>query len=322
MKKLFALITAAVMAAGIVGGCSKAAKTDDTVINTAMLKGPTGIGAVELMERSGLGETEGSYNISVAAAADDVTAKILSGEIDIAAVPTNLASVLYNKTEGGVTVLAVNTLGVLYVLENGDTVHSVSDLSGKTIYSSGQGAVPEYVLDYILEKNGVNDVNVEYMGEHAEVASALAGGTADIALLPEPNVTAVTMKNENTRIALDLTEEWNKISGYDMAMGCLIVRNEFLNEHSDAVDTFLKEYAQSIEYVNSNISKAAELVEKYGIMASAKAAEKAVPNCNIVYIDGNEMKDMLTGFFGVLYEAEPKAVGGKMPENDFYYVKK
>ena len=322
MKKIFAFIAAAVMTAGLLGGCSGAAYTDGTAVNIAMLKGPTGIGAVELMEKSESGETEGSYNITVAAAADDVTAKILSGEIDIAAVPTNLASVLYNKTEGGVTALAVNTLGVLYVLENGDTVHSVADLSGKTIYSSGQGAIPEYVLNYILEKNGVTDANVEYMGEHAEVAAAIAGGTADIVLLPEPNVTAATMKNEGTRIALDLTEEWNKISGNHMAMGCLIVRNEFLKEHRDSVDTFLKEYAESIGYVNSNISKAAELVEKYGIMASAKAAETAIPNCNIVYIDGNEMKDMLTGFFGVLFEAEPKAVGGKLPENDFYYVNK
>ena len=284
-----------------------------------MLKGPTGIGAVELMEKSENGAAEGNYNISVASAADDVTAKIISGEVDIAAVPTNLAAVLYNKTEGGISVIGVNTLGVLYVVENGDSINSINDLSGKTVYSSGQGAVPEYVMDYVLEKNNVTDVDIEYMSEHAEGATAMADGTANIALLPEPNVTAVTMKNPDLRIALDMTEEWNKVSDSDLAMGCVIVRNDFLNEQEGAVKTFIKEYAESIDYVNSNVSDAAQLVEKYEIMASAAAAEKAIPNCNIVFEDGENMKAMLNGLYDVLYNANPKAVGGSIPSEDFYY---
>ncbi|MDD5945517.1 MAG: ABC transporter substrate-binding protein [Clostridia bacterium] len=335
MKKILALITAAVLAAGVFAGCTdnkadnaetvqndenteESALNDDTVLNAVMLKGPTGIGAVELMEKSADGETVGNYNITVTSASDEITGKILSGEVDIAAVPTNLAAVLYNKTEGGVTVLGVNTLGVLYVLENGDSINSVSDLSGKTIYSSGQGAVPEYVLNYILDKNGVTDADVVYVSEHAEAAAAIADGTADIAVLPEPNVTAVMMKNENIRIALDLTEEWNKVSDNDMAMGCIIVRNEFLNEHKDLVDAFVGDYRDSIEYVNNNVDDAAALVEKYEIMASAAAAQKAIPNCNICYIDGLEMQNILEGFYSVLYAAEPKSVGGKLPDAGFY----
>lgn len=316
MKKLISYVALAVTALSVFTGCASSSKTE---INVGVIKGPTGIGTVELMEKSEKGETEGLYNISVAASADEVNGKIAKGELDIAAVPTNVAPLLYNKDNGAYSVLAVNTLGVLYVLENGNTVNSVQDLSGKTIYMAGQGAVPEYVINYILEKNGIDDTEIVFMTEHTEAAAALADGRADIVILPEPNVTAAMMQNENIRIALDLTEEWKNVSGNDMAMGCIIVRNDFLKDNKEAVDTFLDEYEDSIEYVNENTAEAAQLVEKYGIMASAKAAEKAIPNCNIVYIDGDEMENILSDFYGVLYEANPKSIGGTLPGADFYY---
>lgn len=316
MKKLISYAALAVTALSVFTGCASSSKTE---INVGVIKGPTGIGAVELMEKSEKGETEGLYNISVAASPDEVNGKIAKGELDIAAVPTNVAPLLYNKDNGAYSVLAVNTLGVLYVLENGNTVNSVQDLSGKTIYMAGQGAVPEYVINYILEKNGIDDTEIVFMTEHTEAAAALADGRADIVILPEPNVTAAMMQNENIRIALDLTEEWKNVSGNDMAMGCIIVRNDFLKDNKEAVDTFLDEYEDSIEYVNENTADAAQLVEKYGIMASAKAAEKAIPNCNIVYIDGDEMENILSDFYGVLYEANPKSIGGNLPGADFYY---
>lgn len=335
MKKKLSLLIAVMIAIGVLAGCSpkesaadgngavQAEQTeDDVAINVAMLKGPTGIGAVELMEKSETGETEGNYNITVSSAPDDVTSKIISGELDIAAVPTNLAAVLYNKTEGNVSVLAINTLGVLYVLENGDNINSVSDLSGKTIYSSGQGAVPEYVMNYLLEQNGVTDAVIEYKSEHAEAAAAIADGTAQIALLPEPNVTAAMMKNADLRVALDITDEWNKVSDSELAMGCVIVRDDFLNEHEDAVKTFLNEYKESIDFVNNNAEEASQLVEKFEIMASAQAAQKAIPNCNIVFIDGTEMEKDLNGLYDVLYAANAKAVGGGVPDKDFYYENK
>ena len=316
MKKLISYVALAVTALSVFTGCASSSKTE---INVGVIKGPTGIGTVELMEKSEKGETEGLYNISVAASADEVNGKIAKGELDIAAVPTNVAPLLYNKDNGAYSVLVVNTLGVLYVLENGNTVNSVQDLSGKTIYMAGQGAVPEYVINYILEKNGIDDTEIVFMTEHTEAAAALADGRADIVILPEPNVTAAMMQNENIRIALDLTEEWKNVSGNDMAMGCIIVRNDFLKDNKEAVDTFLDEYEDSIEYVNENTAEAAQLVEKYGIMASAKAAEKAIPNCNIVYIDGDDMKNILSDFYGVLYEANPKSIGGTLPGADFYY---
>lgn len=321
MKKLTSLFLTFILIISLIG-CSDKTGSSDTnePINITMLKGPTGIGSVQLIEKNENGESEGRYDINISAAADDAMAKIISGEADIAAVPTNIAPLLYNKTDGEVSVLAVNTLGVLYILENGNRINSIKDLENKTVYASGQGAVPEYVLNYLLEANGVENVNIIYMSEHAETASALADGRADIALLPEPNATAVMMKNSNVRIAVDINEQWRDSVESEMPMGCVVARNDFISENKEAVDLFLKEYKESIDYVNNNISDAAGLVEKYGIMASAEAAAKAIPNCNIVYKDGDEMKNMLEIFYDILCNADPKSVGGEIPPSEFYYA--
>ena len=319
MKKTASLILALVLEFSASGCSEKKTEIGNEPVNITMLKGPTGIGAVKLMEESEKNETDGNYNINVSAAADDAMAKIISGEVDIAAVPTNIAPLIYNKTNGNIEVLAVNTLGVLYIVENGDSIHTIEDLEGKTIYSSGQGAVPEYVLNYLLEKNNVENVNIVYMTEHAEVAAALADGRADIALLPEPNVTAVMMKNSEIRIAVDVNDEWKKTNGSELAMGCIVAGKQFIDENKEAVDKFLKEYSESIDYVNNNVPEAAELVEKYGIMASSDAAVKAIPNCNIVYKEKDEMKTMLESFYDLLYKANPKSVGGEIPDTELYY---
>jgi NitT/TauT family transport system substrate-binding protein len=292
-------------------------------INVAALKGPTGIGMVKLMEDGEKGESLNTYNFTIAAAPDEVVGKVASGEVDVAAVPTNVAATLYAKTEGKVEIMALNTLGVLYVLENGETINSVKDLSGKTLHASGQGATPEYVMNYILEKNGVTDCTIEWHGEHAELATLIASGEVELALLPEPNVTSVLMKSETTRVALDLTEEWNAVAGdeSELTMGCLIVRKDFAEENKKALNAFLEEYEASVEYVNSNVADAAQLVEKFGIMPAAAAAEKAIPNCNIVYVDGDEMKTSIEALYNVLFEANPKSIGGALPGEDFYYTK-
>lgn len=347
LRSITAFMAAALLAMSVLSGCSssnsqpsptekpeqtqKEEPQDDsqnqqaekTTIRVAMLKGPTGIGAVKLMEDAKQETTANDYQFQILSAPDDVVAKVVSKEVDVAAVPTNLAAVLYNKTDGGIQMAAVNTLGVLYLLENGDTIHSLKDLEGKTILASGQGATPEYVLNYLLDAAEVENVTVEYKAEHAELAALLASGQASIGLLPEPNVTAVLMKNENTRIALDFSQQWEdaKENNGALVMGGLIVRKEFLEENKEAFDKFLEEYQQSIEYVNTNIESAASLVEEYEIMANAKAAEKAIPNCNIVYLDGQQMKEDSQTFFDVLFEANPKSVGGKLPDDEFYYQK-
>mgnify|MGYP002442598856 CR=1 FL=1 len=282
---------------------------------------------VKLMDDSDNGDTGANhYNFTIAASPDEITPQIVQGNVDIAAVPANLASVLYNKEGVDVSVLAVNTLGVLYIVENGDSVQSVADLKGKTIYASGKGATPEYALNYMLTANGIDpekDVTIEYKSEHSECVAALAANEDAVAMLPQPFVTVAMTQNENIRVALDLTEEWEKASGDGdtkaaLITGVVIARNDFIEAHPDAVETFLQQYEASVNYVNDNVADAAVLVGNYDIVA-AQVAEKAIPECNITFIAGNDMKAKLSSYLGILFEQNPAAVGGALPNDDFYY---
>ena len=276
-----------------------------TDINMAVLSGPTGIGAVGLMEANDNGGTVNHYNFTVAAANDEVVAGLSSGEFDIAAVATNVALNLYNKTSGAVQLCALNTYGVLYILENGDSINSIQDLAGKTIFATGQGANPEYVLEYILTENGLDyytpssssgdapdpesEVGIEFMDSESLVAG-MASGEYDICMLPVPAVTSVMMQNADVRAALDLTEEWNKVAEEgQLTMGSVVVRTEFAQEHPEAVLRFLDEYAASIDSVTGDVEHAAQLCETYGIVPKAAVAAKAIPDCNLCCVTGEEM---------------------------------
>ena len=298
-----------------------------TEVNVAALKGPTAMVMVKLMDDSENGDTGANqYNFSILASPDELTPQIVQGNVDIAAVPANLASVLYNKEGVDVSVLAVNTLGVLYIVENGDSVQSVADLKGKTIYASGKGATPEYALNYMLTANGIDpekDVTIEYKSEHSECVAALAANEDAVAMLPQPFVTVAMTQNENIRVALDLTEEWENASTdgdtkATLITGVVIARNDFIEENPEAVATFLQQYEESVNYVNTNVADAAQLVGNYDIVAAA-VAEKAIPECNITFIAGSEMKEKLSSYLGVLYEQNPAAAGGALPNDDFYY---
>ena len=295
-----------------------------TTFRIAGLKGPTTMGMVKLMSDAEAGETHQDYQVTMYGAADEVVPLLVKGDIDLAAIPANLAANLYNQTEGKVQVAAINTLGVLYVVTTGDDVKSVEDLKGKTVYSTGKGTTPEYVLNYILKENGIDpekDLTVEYKSEATEVAAALqAADEGAIAVLPQPYVTAAQSQIEGLNVALKLTEEWNKVStDSDLVTGVLVASTEFIEQNEAAFEEFLKDYQASIEWVNSNTADAAELVANYGIVAKAPLAQKALPACNITYVDGAEMKTKLSGYLQVLFDQNPKAVGGAMPGDDFYY---
>ena len=338
MKRLIALAMSAVMMLSLTacaGGSeasssapegSSAVAEERAAVRVGGLKGPTAMGMVKLMEEDAAGTTANDYEFALAGSADEISPLLIKGELDIAAVPTNVASVLYNKTEGQVEILALNTLGVLYVVENGNTIQSVEDLRGKTIYSTGKGATPEYALNYILGENGLTagtDVTVEYKSEHSELASLLAAGQADLAVLPQPFVTSVLAKNPDVRIALNLTEEWDKVTedGSKLTMGALVVRKDFAESNPEAVRNFLKEYQASTQYVTdeANLDDAAALIEQYGII-SAAVAKQALPYCNIVCITGEEMRTAAEGFLSILAKANPQSVGGTLPAEDFYYI--
>lgn len=295
-----------------------------TTFRIAGLKGPTTMGMVKLMSDAEAGETHQDYQVTMYGAADEVVPLLVKGDIDLAAIPANLAANLYNQTEGKVQVAAINTLGVLYVVTTGDDVKSVEDLKGKTVYSTGKGTTPEYVLNYILKENGIDpekDLTVEYKSEATEVAAALqAADEGAIAVLPQPYVTAAQSQIEGLNVALNLTEEWNKVStDSDLVTGVLVASTEFIEQNEAAFEEFLNDYQASIEWVNSNTADAAELVANYGIVAKAPLAQKALPACNITYVDGAEMKTKLSGYLQVLFDQNPKAVGGAMPGDDFYY---
>lgn len=289
-------------------------------INVLAMKGPTAMGMTQLMDED---ETKGyPYEFSITASVDEIAPTVIKGETDIVCVPANLASVLYNKTEGGVKVLAINTLGILYICENGSTVTSMEDLRGKTIYASGKGATPEYALNYILEQNGIDpetDVTIEWKSEHSECLTALTANEGSVALLPQPFVTTAQMKTEGINVVIDITEEWDKLdNGSACLTGAVIARTEFIEQYPEVVAEFMDRYAESVEYVTTNVAEGAQLVGKYDIVPAA-VAEKAIPECNIVCITGAEMKEKLAGYLGVLYEQVPSSVGGALPADDFYY---
>lgn len=289
-------------------------------MKVAGLAGPTGVGMVKLMSDKDAGTAKNDYQFTVVSDPKEIVAGMLNSSYDIAACPVNLAATLYNKLEGNLQVLAVNTKGVLYVLENGNTINSFADLAGKKLYATGQGSTPEYILNYLLEKNGIADkVTVEYVESHDELASLAAAGKATIAMLPEPKVTAAMTKNADLRIALNLTEEFEKASGKTLIQGVIVAKKDFVTNNPDAVKMFLTEYKASIDYTASNLEDTAKLCETYGIIPKAAMAKKAIPNCNIAYIDGANMKTAVAANLQLFYDANPQSIGGKMPADDFYY---
>ena len=303
-------------------------------VNLGVLSGPTGMGAAKLMADNDAGTAKNHYNVTVETDNSAITTKLINGEYDIAAVATNLASTLYHKTNGGVQIAAINTLGVLYILGRGidDTVNSLADLQGKTILAFGQSANPEYVLDYLLTQNGLDpdaDVDIQWKGAADEVTAAMLAGEADFCMLPVPAATALQAKSEgNIQPVFDLSAEWDKLeNGSQLTMGCVVVRTEFAQAHPQAVKDFLEEYEDSIAYMTDELSLAVssnlnptQLLVNYGLLPSAGIAGKALPAANLVCITGEDMRDAIQGYYEVLFQADPKSIGGSIPDDAFYFL--
>lgn len=352
MKKLLSLFCVLTLTAALLAGCASntadsnaGAGADNNAsaaqepenspqtaaepidINIMALKGPTAMGMVQFMNEADTGAlTDNNYHFTITAVTDEASAALGSGTTDIAAIPANLASVLYHNTEGAVQVLAINTLGVVYIVERGDSIQSVEDLRGKTIYASGKGTTPEYALNYVLAQNGIDpaaDVTMEWKSEQAECLSALMADENAIAMLPQPFVTTAQTQSPDIRVALDLTEEWDKCqSGSEapstMVTGVVVARTAFVEQYPEAVAAFLDHYKESVDFVTGNTAEAAQLVGQYEIVP-AQVAEKALPECNITFMEGAEMQEKLSGYLAVLFEQNPQSVGGALPDDGFYY---
>lgn len=327
MKKIFLkkIIIIALLIMCLVANvaCGITKIDDELQINVSVLNGTTGFGMAKLMKDNVDNNTSLNYNFKVETDASVVTAALINGDIDIAALPTNAASVVYNKTQGGVKVLALNTLGVLYVVENGNSIKSLSDLDGKTIYCPAQN--PAFIMEYIAKQADINvTIDTTYAQPAALMQFIATSAEGTVAVLPEPVLSVAQSKNDKLNTVLDLTAEWNnKASDSQLVQGCVVVRTDFLEAHPKEVNQFLKDYEASVKYVNTNVSETANLVVELEIYAGAATiAEKAIPKCNIKFIDGEEMKIALSGFLAAMESVNPTSIGGKLPDNDFYYIYK
>lgn len=317
MKKIFAAVLAALLVV-MLAACASAEP-----VNVYALKGPTGIGMVGVMR-----DHADEYSFTLCGAPDEIVAAIASGSADIAAAPTNLAATLYKKTNGGVQLLALNTLGVLHVVSSDASIDSIDDLAGRKVYATGQASVPEYVINYILEQNGLTDkVEIEWVAEHSELATLLAAGEAEIGILPEPHVTSALMQNDKLAPVLDVTALFDEAAAKAgnenmvLSMGCVIVRKEFAEQNPDKVSAFLDAYKASVELVNSDAETASQLVEANGVMPKAAVAKRAIPNCHIVFVEGEEMRAQIEPLYELLFAANPASIGGQLPDDAFYYAR-
>lgn len=326
MRKVTAVALSFAMLGALLTGCGSGKAEEKVTVKVGALKGATTLGLLPLEDKAANGEAGENYEFSMMTAADELLPMMIKGELDIALLPSNVASILYQKTNGSVTVIDINTLGVLYMVSGDSSVTGVEDLAGRTIYLTGKGTTPDYVLHYILSGNGMDadsDCTLEYKSEATEVAALLAENPDAIGLLPQPFVTAACAQNDALSVILDMNAEWEKLQGEDgsrLVTGVTVVRNEFLQEHENAVATFMEEHQASAQSMNSDVENGAKLAAASEIIAKEPIALEAIPKCNITYIDGADMKQALSGYLEVLYEQNPESIGGAMPGDDFYYV--
>lgn len=305
---------------------ASAAPAEETLVRVGGLKGPTTMGLVKLMQDAENGEAQNAYEFTMVTAADELTAMVAGDQVDIALLPANVASVLYHKTNQNVSVIDINTLGVLYLVSGDTSITSLDQLAGKTVYLTGKGTTPDYVFNYLLSSAGLSaeDVTLDFRSEATEVAAILAENPEAVGLLPQPFVTVALSQNDALSIIMDLTEEWDKLQAEDsnsrLVTGVTIVNNDFLSSHPDMVDVFLEEHEASALYTDNHPAEAAELIAAAGIVAKAPIAEQALPYCNITCITGEDMKEALSGYLEVLYEQAPESVGGSLPDDAFYYI--
>ena len=326
MRKVTAVALSFAMLGALLTGCGSGKAEEKVTVKVGALKGATTLGLLPLEDKAANGEAGENYEFSMMTAADELLPMMIKGELEIALQESNVASILYQKTNGGVTVIDINTLGVLYMVSGDSSVTGVEDLAGRTIYLTGKGTTPDYVLHYILSGNGMDadsDCTLEYKSEATEVAALLAENPDAIGLLPQPFVTAACAQNDALSVILDMNAEWEKLQGEDgsrLVTGVTVVRNEFLQEHENAVVTFMEEHQASAQSMNSDVENGAKLAVASEIIAKEPIALKAIPKCNITYIDGADMKQALSGYLEVLYEQNPESIGGALPGDDFYYI--
>ena len=328
LKKIFAALLSVTMLFLALSSCTvdqdrSTEAPENVIVRIGGLKGPTSIGMAKIMKDNQTNAASQPYEFTIAGAADELTPLLMQGKLDMVAVPANLASILYQRTEGKVMVLAINTLGVQYIVQKGgDPIESVADLRGKTIYATGKGTVNEFVMQYLFTQNGLsaNDVTIEWKSEPTEVVAKLKTSTEAVAMLPQPYVTIAQTQETALQVALSFEEEWNKLdTDSKLITGVMVVRKAFATEHPEAVTKFMADYAASTNYVNENVEEAAAWVTEF-LGIPTPVATQAIPHCNIALIGGEEMQEALAAYLAVLHSVNANATGGALPQEDFYYI--
>lgn len=287
---------------------------EKTNVRLAVIKGPTGMGAVRLMDENDAGNTKNAYTVTISGAPDAVVAGLLAADFDIAALPTNAIAMLHAKTDGAIQCLAVNTLSTLYLLEKGNTIASAADVAGKLIVCMGQGTTVQATVERLFP-----DADIHYVSEHTEAVAQAAIGKYDYVILPEPFVTTLLKQDAGFQIALDIGALWKENGLGELPMGGIAVRKAFADENPQAVVDFLNEYKESVDAVNADPEAAAQLTERYDILPAANAVE-AIPRANMTCISGREAQALLLPYYQVLMDVNPALIGGGMPSDDFFRV--
>ncbi len=329
-RREFLAFASAASAAALLAGCSNTNTTSGSSqpsgpveVRVGSLKGPTSMGIASFMDKAASGSTTNSYSFTVAASADEIVPSLIKGDLDIALVPANVASIVHGKTKGAVSVVDINTLGVLSVVCAEGVVSQFADLAGKTVIMTGKGATPEYLMTYLMNKAGIaGQVTLDFKSEATEVVSALSADSSAIGVLPQPFVTAATTKNPALKVAIDLNDAWTQYAekGSSLLTGVTVARNDFINANPSALKEFIEGQDASVEAANSNPGEVAPLVVKAGILDNEAVVAKAIPNCHLVCITGSEMKDKLSSYLEALFSVEPSSVGGELPPDSFYHV--
>jgi len=326
MKKIYLVLFMVFISFNLMACGAKNSPDEHVSVSIASLKGPTSIGMIKLIDDSSSIDSDNvSVSLEVIPSPDLLVPRLLNEELDIAAVPVNVASKVYNLTKGKYELAVINTLGVLYVLSADKSINSLEDLKGQTIYCGTPGATPDFILKNLMNKNNLKpdeDILIDYSLNNSELAQAVIGGDIEYAILPEPFATMVSMKNKDIKRCINIQEEWNNVEeSAEIVMGALVVKKEFRENNTEFLNKFLKEYETSVSWVNDNLVEGGKLLEKHEILPSSKIAELSIPNCNIVYIDAQSKKDEILNFLKILYDFDKKSIGGKLPDENFFMEK-
>ena len=298
----------------------------DGKIHIAAMNGPTLMGLGHLYNAEN-GKADSKYTFTKEGTPDAVVAGLANKTFDAACLPANTAAIVFNTDSIDIQVAAISMLGVLYVVQKAGTpvIANLADLSGQTVYLTSQGSTPDVAFRYLLAQNNINNVKLEFETEGSIIAAGIktANSKYDYALLPQPAATVASSGPGAATEAIHLSGEWKKFHPEsDIITAVLVVRTAYIKNNRAAFEKFLEDYRKSVEFVTDarNLDISAGYVVDMGIVPALPLAKAALLKCGITFIRAEEMRTSLSQFYQVLYDQNPRSIGGKIPSQKFYYM--